>query len=57
MLSFDRCYHVADNGDELTTEDIIRLGRTEICMSLADKFEVPNDNTEITKLFIKLVLS
>lgn len=44
---------IADEGEDLTTEVIKRLGQTEICLNLTNKFEVPDDNTDITKLFIK----
>ncbi|KAG8338326.1 hypothetical protein J6590_005871 [Homalodisca vitripennis] len=29
------------------------MGMAELCLSLKDKFEVPTDNTDLTKLFIK----
>ncbi|XP_054279057.1 ras GTPase-activating-like protein IQGAP1 [Macrosteles quadrilineatus] len=40
-------------GEELTGEVIKRLGQTEFCLHLTDKFEVPQDNTDTTKMFIK----
>uniref|UniRef100_A0A1B6HW78 Ras-GAP domain-containing protein n=1 Tax=Homalodisca liturata TaxID=320908 RepID=A0A1B6HW78_9HEMI len=41
------------DGEDLTVVAIKNMGMAELCLSLKDKFEVPTDNTDLTKLFIK----
>ena len=41
-------------GDPMCESNIARMGKTELCLVLTNKFEVPdNDDQNLNKLFIK----